>query len=231
MTQSSINHRRIAISRHIAAICFLALMIDGCNRQAPVPLPIAPPPASPYQEAEASFAAGNYTGAINSYVKLLSNPDSENTPSKFRQERSLFRLGVIYALPENPGRDFNQARVYLARLLEQFPQTKLAPEVQAILGLQSQLKGIESERDALESERQWQGDQIERLNVALERVETDLALQSQALNDTLRSELEALESERKEHRDQIERVNAELNQVRTELETLKQIDMGRQPID
>ncbi len=89
------------------------------------------------------FTQGDFEGAL-----------SENKMvTTFSQERSsaaeaLFMLGLIYAHPGNPNKDFGKALDFLKRLVKEFPQSFFSQQAKAWMGLlqMNEREGKENEK-------------------------------------------------------------------------------------
>ncbi len=76
------------------------------------------------------LAQGDYRNALKENEKVLSLA-GHSTPA----EESLFYLGLIYAHPANPVKDYGKSLSFFRRLLKEYPQSPLVEQVKAIAGL------------------------------------------------------------------------------------------------
>jgi tetratricopeptide (TPR) repeat protein len=70
------------------------------------------------QRSKGLLAQGDYEGAFNENVKILSL--ALHRPP---EDEALFNMGWIYAHPGNPKRDYRKSVFFFKKLLEEFPQS------------------------------------------------------------------------------------------------------------
>jgi tetratricopeptide (TPR) repeat protein len=85
---------------------------------------------------------GDYEGALKAYQVVL-----ETFPDSSPGDQALLHIGMIWAHPENPEKDYDKALAYFYQLLNHFPDTGLRAEAEAWKGT---LKQIISHEDRLE---------------------------------------------------------------------------------
>jgi tetratricopeptide (TPR) repeat protein len=69
------------------------------------------------------FNRGDYAGALRENQAVLDSFDKE-TPG----DKALFSMGLIFAHPDNPGRDDKKSLEFFTRLLDDYPQSALAAQ-------------------------------------------------------------------------------------------------------
>jgi tetratricopeptide (TPR) repeat protein len=176
----------------ILAVCTLTL--GACSPQPPALPPVEP---SPFVQADAWFNSGDFAAAANAYRRALSVAEP---PIDVDREQALFRLALIYALPESPVEDLVQAQALLNQLLAQYPETARAIEIRTLLDLRETVRDLSATIDALRS----------NLNL----VEAGRTAQTETIGQ-LNSQLEQL--------------RLQLEATETELGKLREIDLGRLP--
>jgi tetratricopeptide (TPR) repeat protein len=82
------------------------------------------------QRSKGLLARGDYEGAFNENVKILSL--AMHRPP---EDEALFNMGWIYAHPENPKKDYKKSIFFFKKLLEEFPQSALGERVKIWVGI------------------------------------------------------------------------------------------------
>jgi len=82
------------------------------------------------QRARRLFRQGNFEASFKENQKAL-----EWAGENFPADRALFNMGVIYAHGANPQKDPGKSIGYFRRVAEEFPESPLAEESQAWIGL------------------------------------------------------------------------------------------------
>jgi tetratricopeptide (TPR) repeat protein len=95
------------------------------------------------------LAQGNYGNALKEHEQVISLA-GDNSPA----DESLLYMGVIYAHPANPAKDYGKSIFYWRKLIRDYPQSLLVEQAKAIIG-------ILQENDKLNR-------MIERLNTIIE---------------------------------------------------------------
>lgn len=188
---------------HLSAILGLPLSVLACSSSQSV--------------GDQHFESGLYVDAAAAYQAYL-----DNEPRDARQvARSMYRLGVIYGLPESPLYDPERSAEILDRLLKINPGGPYSSEAELIRQLQLQV--VET-REELAMDRQ----QIEELQGELEWMEVELEQARAELGEgaeqvaTLSQQIESL-------RARIRVLSGELATKEQELERLKAIDLQQPP--
>ncbi len=126
------------IAQSILVLSF-AIALAGCNKRVPVAaLPPPPPPASPVasplDQADRAFTAGNYDDAARSYESYVRASSSSK-----ERDRALFHLGLTYALRPGPGGDWTRAAANFKQLVDEYPNSLYKPAANLILSLRADL--------------------------------------------------------------------------------------------
>jgi hypothetical protein len=130
----------------------------------PIPAPIPtslvpdplPEPASPLEEANRAFAAGNYDEAIRLYESYLVSPSGE-------EDEALFRLALSYSLRSKPGPDWQRARDFLKQLITDYPESPLKSPATLIVSLRSHADQLVRDVKAREQAMRQLSAELERL--------------------------------------------------------------------
>lgn len=76
------------------------------------------------------LAQGNYANALKEHEKVVSLAGGKSPA-----DESLFYMGIIYAHPANPARDFGQSVSYWRKLIKGYPKSPLVEQAKALIGL------------------------------------------------------------------------------------------------
>lgn len=99
------------------------------------------------------FYQGNYVKALQEHEKVISMAGGISPG-----DESVFYIGVIYAHPANPAKDYGMSLQYCRKLLKDYPKSPLVEQAKAIINLLQ-------EYDKLNKT-------VERLNTTVERLNT-----------------------------------------------------------
>lgn len=113
---------------------------------------------------------GNYTGAMKAYGDVVSL-----FPSDPPGDRALYRMGVIWAHPDNPQNDYAKALTCFQRLVTVFPKSALKSEAMVWINVMNELLRFEGQAKDLEEEvrtlkRSLNGSK-EEVNILKERLD------------------------------------------------------------
>jgi hypothetical protein len=125
-----------------------------------------------YWEADEHMAGGNYQAAIRGYQQV-----AEKYP--MWADRALFRIGYIYAHPNNPDRDYEKSLDTFKRLVSEHPQSEYRPPSESFIpvlaevtsrdrrnaGLKKQVDTLEKQVKTLEKQVDTLESQIEKMKV------------------------------------------------------------------
>lgn len=142
---------KFKMSRQLA-VAFVVLSAVGCSsvlhspRNAEVKRKMA--------QAEYFAGRGNYGPAVSQYEQIIAT-----SPGNPWEDKVLFELGCLYALGDNPDRDFSRSQSCFRRLKEQHPKSRFNSQtrvwlelLETIVSLQSELQAGEADKLSLEQE-------------------------------------------------------------------------------
>jgi hypothetical protein len=132
----------------------------------PVPAPsmsvVSPPPVSPadivMEDATRAYDTADYARAVARFEEYL-----RMAPIGEQRDFALFQLGLIYALPDFPQRDWVKSTTYLKRLLTEHPKSPYQPNAQLLLTLRSEITQLTADKDRLEQRNRQLNTELERL--------------------------------------------------------------------
>ena len=188
---------------HVSSFLCLLLLVLACS--------------SAKRIGDYYFESGRYVEAEAAYQVYL---DEEPQDAR-RIARSMYRLGVIYALPESPVYDPERAAEILDRLLSINPGGPYSSEAELIRHLQLE---VVRTRDELADDRL----QIQELEEELELVELELEETQVELGEGA-EQVETLTQQTESLRRRIRGLSGELATKEQELERLKAIDLQQLP--
>jgi outer membrane protein assembly factor BamD (BamD/ComL family) len=76
------------------------------------------------------LAQGNYGNALKEHEKVI--PLAGDKPPA---DESLFYMGLIYAHPANPAKDFGKSIFYCRKLIKDYPKSSFVEQAKAIMGI------------------------------------------------------------------------------------------------
>lgn len=105
-------------------------------------------------QAEKLTSKGDYTGALKEHEEVL-----RLFPGVSPGDRALFHMGLIWAHPDNPRRNYKKALECLRRLARDFPRNALRDEAGVLAGAineliryEGRIKALEEAADALKKQ-------------------------------------------------------------------------------
>lgn len=103
----------------ISLLLLLAVMTGGCAFliTEPAEEPVPPVPFDPLAAPQQYQQDGNYTGALDAYRKVL-----QEHPGSDWAAAAKYAIATIYALADNPQRDYALAMTEFEEFLHLFPQ-------------------------------------------------------------------------------------------------------------
>lgn len=131
-----------------------------------VPIPLPPPVATPtapsrprllIEEADILFEQGQYVEAARRYQIMM---EDESSP---QPERTKFRLGMIYLLPQTGLHDLRKATGILSEVARDYANTPWGLLARHVLSLDREVQ-------ALRSERKVKDDRIKLLTTEIEKL-------------------------------------------------------------
>ncbi len=170
--------------------------------------------------ADRLFGKGDYSGALKEYeaAALL-------LPGSSPGDKALFSMGIAWADPENPQRDYNRALGYFERVVSDFPQTALRNEsmvlsaaIKEITLRDNRIKALEGTLNALQGEA-----------AALKEADAKTVEKNKDLEETIRV-LKRQVNSLKETGAETDAKNRDLEEavrsLKNQLNALKEIDLG-----
>ena len=161
----------------IAGVMLAAMLIGGCRHIDEGALS---------QEASQFFNQGNYAAALSRYEQLLANdPDAV--------DRILFEMGLTYAYPTNPQKDYQAALNCFQKIVGDYPESEYRLDSQMMIlqlhnailkdeTIAAQQAALDTSRQALENKT----DEIGKLQETIASLEERLfALRAEAVDKVL----------------------------------------------
>ncbi|OGQ89269.1 MAG: hypothetical protein A2464_03360 [Deltaproteobacteria bacterium RIFOXYC2_FULL_48_10] len=96
-------------------------------------------------QAEQLLIKRDYEGALKADKEVM-----EIFPDCSPGDQALFHIGMIWAHPENPKKDYSKALAYFQQLVGNFPESRLRAEVAVWIGILKQLIFYEDRLQDLE---------------------------------------------------------------------------------
>lgn len=154
--------------------------------------------------ADALFEQRDFTGSLNAFQKI-----SEAAQDKPPADRATYSIGLVYAHPQNPQRDLQQAKIFMDRVVRMYPDSPWAEQAQIWVGVldedQKSKREIEKARLELEASKE----EAEKSRLVLDKMKQEM--------DKSRLELEKTKQEMEKNRQVIEKskkVDIEIDQKR-----------------
>ena len=76
------------------------------------------------------LAQGNFVSALKEHEKVISLA-GDNPPA----DESLFFIGLIYAHPANPAKDYGKSIFYCRKLVKEYPKSSMVDQAKALIGV------------------------------------------------------------------------------------------------
>ena len=109
----------------------ILLSLSSCLHSERMKIETEEKEAHPYLlTSQALMAQGNYESALNENQKILSLP-SDVEP----KDEALFNMGLIYAHPGNPKRDYGKSLGFFKKLVKDYPHSPLVEQAKAWIGV------------------------------------------------------------------------------------------------
>lgn len=148
----------------------------------------------------------------------------EQDPSLYDNDKSLYRAGVMHALPDSPVFQPDMARNLFARLLDVFPRSAHADEARNMLSLLDELnridEGAASRQHELERQITELTSELQQLKHQVTWLEDRFETQESQITDLFRIVSERLAELRQKDED--------IRRLREELQRLQEIDINQQ---
>lgn len=107
-----------------------------------------------FESGVALMTKGDYEGALKEYEEVL-----KLSPGASPADEALFQMGLIWARPDNPQKDYKKGLEYFQRLERQFPQNALTGQAKVLINVINEVildNGKISEQGALINELKQQ---------------------------------------------------------------------------
>jgi len=154
--------------------------------------------------ADALFEQRDFTGSLDAFQKI-----SEAAQDKPPADRAAYSIGLVYAHPQNPQRDLQQAGIFMDRVVRMYPDSPWAEQAQIWVGVldedQKSKREIEKARLELEASKE----EAEKSQLVLDKMKQEM--------DKSRLELEKTKQEMEKNKQVIEKskkVDIEIDQKR-----------------
>jgi len=170
--------------------------------------------------AEKLLSGGDYAGALKEYeaaAEILAN----ETPG----DSALFRLGLIWAHPDNPGRDYQKSIDCFRRLVRDFPGSALSEEAGVWAGVVKEL--LSREAGIADLEETLGSLKIEAS--ALKEAHISAEEKNKILEDTIRAlkkQISSLKQTVLEDEEKNKKLEETVSTLKEQLNALKEIDLG-----
>ena len=177
--------------------CLLIVLIisEGCiipTRR----VQVLPEGGTPIDRASMMAGKGNYDGALSAYSKI-----ARSYPGVSPGDRALFEMGLIWAYPDNPKKNHEEALKYFKRLLHDFPGSPLKNEAGAWVETLSKIAQRDGQIKNLEG----------KILSHIEKV------------DTLKKQIKSSQDSCQE---KIESYQEQIRSCQEQISALKEIDIG-----
>lgn len=151
---------------HIAGLLIGSLLVMGCLHWPPYPKA-----EQRLREARQLFASGSYTKAL-----AINHGVMAQFPSQLA-DQSLFQIGLIYAHPDNPGRDYQKSLDSFQHIIDRYPQSPLRQDAEiwrVVIGQfitqERQIQALKQRHGPLEKTVDRQKRKINQLQDQLEKL-------------------------------------------------------------
>ena len=99
------------------------------------------------------LAGGDYEGSLSENLKIVSLATGASP-----EDEALLNIGMIYAHPENPKKDYGRSIKFLRKLMKDFPQSPRAEEAKVFAGMiadnEKSSRSIEELKHVIEKSKQ-----------------------------------------------------------------------------
>ncbi len=107
---------------------------------------------------------GDYEGALKECQQVLSH-SSPSSP----KDKALFNMGLIYAYPDNPKKDYEKSLDVFRRLTKDYPQSDLANQAKTWIGVLIEYEKLKKTNEKLNQTNEKLNQTIEKLNQIIEK--------------------------------------------------------------
>jgi len=123
------------------------------------------------------LAQGDYEGALRENQQVFSS-----SPPSRQVDEALFNIGLIYAHPGNPKKDYGKAVAFCQKLIKEYPQSPLVEEAKTLIGMIQ-------ENDKLNRT-------VERLNLTIEESKKTVERLNQVIEESKKVDIQIEEKKR-----------------------------------
>jgi len=128
---------------------------------------------------------GDYEGALKECQQVLSL--SSPGPPK---DQALFNIGLIYAYPENPRKDYGKSLKTFMKLTEDYPQSSLVDQAKIWIDLLVENDKLNQKNEKLNQTNGKLNQTIEKLNQVIEKSkQVDMEIEEKKREKTKQEEL------------------------------------------
>lgn len=170
--------------------------------------------------ADKLLSGGDYAGALKEYEAA-----AEILPGDAPGDRALFYMGMIWAHPDNPGRDYKSSLDCLRRLVRDFPESDLMEEAVVWTGVINELLSRDTGITDLEDTVNSQKVEI----AALKDTYISAEEKNKILEDTmkaLKKQIVSLKLTVEETEEKNKKLEDTVSTLKDQLNALKEIDLG-----
>ncbi|SEM37196.1 L,D-transpeptidase catalytic domain [Syntrophus gentianae] len=150
----------------IAFIMIILMMIGGCG-----PFHEGFLLRSHYQEADDLFSRGSYRASLSKYEQIMNEYPEAG-------DGVLFKMGVIYAYPENEQRDYQKSLECFQKILNDYPESGyrqdsklMIPLIKDVMITDKKITTQQRQIEALDRETKSKGNEILALKKKVEALE------------------------------------------------------------
>lgn len=170
--------------------------------------------------ADKLLIGGDYAGALKEY-ETAGEIFEGNTPG----DSALFNMGLLWAHPDNPGRDYGRSLDCFQRLIHDFPESDLMEEAGVWAGVVSELLSRDARITSLESKLNTQEIEVNALNETYATAQE----KNRILEDTIKAlkrQINSLKQTVLENEEKSKKLEETVTVLKDQLNALKEIDLG-----
>jgi tetratricopeptide (TPR) repeat protein len=201
---------------HSACLLIILLLSTGCGT---VLIPQKRQGNKHLYLAEELISKGDYDGALKEYeAAYLFTGDSPG-------DSALFHMGLTWAHPDNPKRDYQKALEYFERLVRDFPQSALTQDARVLAGTINELMLSESRNIAFEETL----DALKNDLASLKETDIRVEEKNKGLEETvkaLKKQLITLKENGLETEEKNKVLEGTVRDLKNQLNAFKEIDLG-----
>jgi len=110
------------------------------------------------------LARRDFEGSLNEHQKAISL-SGKNSPG----DEALFQIGLIYAHPENPKKNYETSLDQFKRLIKDYPESPLVDEARIWIGILQENQKLKQTNDRLSQANEKLNQTIENLNQLIQK--------------------------------------------------------------